>query len=125
VGSERSGWMYSVARCLGWGRDGWRMAGVGCSRSLGSTREEWRWWSRGAAEGAGNEVGGAPDVGVELRAVTAQWRQRRRRKKGSSRGGALLLKAARGGGRGRRKRWAGRRAGETAKPWVDKAVAAV
>jgi hypothetical protein len=32
--------------------------------------EEQRWWSRGADEGAGKEVGAAPDIGAELRAVT-------------------------------------------------------
>jgi hypothetical protein len=55
---------------LGWGRDGQRRVGVGCLRWLGSAEEEWQWWSGGAAEGAGKEVGGAPGVGEELRAVT-------------------------------------------------------
>jgi hypothetical protein len=37
---------------------------------LGSAGEEWLWWSRGAAEDVGKEVGGAPGIGAELRAVT-------------------------------------------------------
>jgi hypothetical protein len=59
-----------VARYLGWGRDGRRMAGVGCPRWLGLPGEERRWWSGGVAEGTGKEVGGAPGVDVELGAVT-------------------------------------------------------
>jgi hypothetical protein len=127
-----SGWEDVLSGAvLGWGRDGRRMAGVGYPRWLDSAREERRWWSGGAAEGAGKEVGGAPGVCAELGVVTksserdrggvswwlndggmmAQWQQRVEEEKGSSRGGALLLKAARGGGRGRRKRWAGRRVG--------------
>jgi hypothetical protein len=43
---------------------------VGCPWWLGSAREEQRWWSGGEAEGTGKEVGGAPDVGAELGAVT-------------------------------------------------------
>jgi hypothetical protein len=45
------------------------MAGVGCLQWLGSVGEERWWWSRGAAEGAGKEVGGAPGVGAELGVV--------------------------------------------------------
>jgi hypothetical protein len=45
------------------------MAGVGCPRWLSSAGEERRWWSGGAAEGTGKEVGGAPDVGAELGVV--------------------------------------------------------
>jgi hypothetical protein len=43
---------------------------VGYPRWLGSAGEERRWWSRGAAEGADKEVGGAPDISAELWAVT-------------------------------------------------------
>jgi hypothetical protein len=39
-------------------------------RWLSSAGEERRWWSRGAAEGAGKEVEVAPSVCVELRAVS-------------------------------------------------------
>jgi hypothetical protein len=93
---------------------------VGCSWWLGSTGEEWRWWTGGAAEGTGKQVEGAPGVGAKLRVVTesldwdqggisrwlndggtmAQWQQWAEEEKGSSWGGVLLLKAARGGGRG-------------------------
>jgi hypothetical protein len=95
--------MYSVARCLGWGRDGRRMAGAGSLRWLGSAQEERRWWSRGAAEGAGRELRGAPGISTELKAVMeslegdrggvsrwlnnggtmAQWQQRVKEEKGS------------------------------------------
>jgi hypothetical protein len=87
---------------------------VGCLRWLSLAREERWWWSGGAVEGTGKEVGGAPGVGAELREMTessegdqggvlwwlnddgmmAQWRQRVEEEKGSSRGGAFLLKAA-------------------------------
>jgi hypothetical protein len=106
--------MYSVARCLGWGQDSRRSVGAGCPQWLSSAGEEQRWWSGGATEGAGKEVGGAPDVGAELGAVMgssegdrggiswwlnngstmAQQRQWAEEEKGSVRRGALLLNAA-------------------------------
>jgi hypothetical protein len=39
-------------------------------RWLSSAGEERRWWSRGAAEGAGKEVEVAPGVCAEIRAVS-------------------------------------------------------
>jgi hypothetical protein len=45
------------------------MARAGCLCWLGSAEEERRWRRRGAADGVGKEVGGAPGVGAELRAV--------------------------------------------------------
>jgi hypothetical protein len=142
-----SNWGGSTRR--GDAQGGVETVGGGMERAVhgGSVRTE-RNGGGGAEEQprAAEVVGGeAPGVGAKLGVVTGssegdrggvsrwlndgsttmQWWQRVEEEKGSSRGGALLLKAARGGGRGRRKRWAGRRAGETAKPWVDKAVAAV
>jgi hypothetical protein len=85
-----------VAWCLGWGRDSRRMAGAGCPRWPSSAGEERRWWSEGVAECAGKEVGGAPGVGAELRAVTESSE--------GDRGGSMTTARWHSGGNGQRRK---------------------
>jgi hypothetical protein len=55
---------------LGVGSRGRRRARADYLRWLGSAEEGRWWWSGGAAEATGKEVGEAPGIGAELGAVT-------------------------------------------------------
>jgi hypothetical protein len=89
-----------VARCLGWGRHGWKSTGAGCPWWHGSAKEERQWWSGGVAEGTGKEVRGAPGIGAELEAVMESSERTGMAFCGSS----MMVARRRSGGNGRRRK---------------------
>jgi hypothetical protein len=110
-----------MAACSWWG-------GVNCGRPKG-------WW-RKVMDMSERVLGVVWSLGIQLadrrraRGSHPWWLggavvEKAEEEEGTPWGGALLLKVTRGGGRGRWKRWAGRRTAAVAKPWVDKAAAAV